>query len=215
MLRTSGIERAVRNRVLGPLARSLAARGWRARHLSLAAIFLGLLSGVLFVFDPARGGALYILSGLLDIVDGEVARRSKTADDAGAFLDSVLDRYTDFIVLLGILLYYHRRGTLDLTGTVVITALVFGSLMENYIQMRAESRGSSAAAGFWERPERLLAIGLAGILHDGLPEFETLSGLSSFYSESGLLGIVLTIVAAGTIWMTVRRILHGYMNLRG
>lgn len=103
-----------------------------------------------------RGGLIVILAGLFDMLDGEVARASRSETQFGAFYDSVIDRYSDIILLLGLVVYYARE---QLMGYVVLVGVVLmGSIMTSYTRARAECLISSCKVGFMERPERIVLL---------------------------------------------------------
>jgi len=103
-----------------------------------------------------RGGLVVILTGLFDMLDGEVARFSQSETRFGAFYDSVIDRYSDIILLQGLVVYYARQQML---GYVVLVGVVFmGSIMTSYTRARAECLIPSCKVGFMERPERIVLI---------------------------------------------------------
>ncbi len=212
MIRASRIEKIYREKALRPFAVMLLSAGWKPNQVSISALALSGVSGVLFVFSPFWGGIGFLISGFLDTLDGEMSRRSDRDSRAGAFLDSVLDRYSDFFVMFGILLYYHRKNALDITGIIIIIVLIFGNLMVDYVQIRAESKGTSASSGLWERPERVLLIGLAGIGYRLVPPTGWLKD-SVFFSEATLLGVVLSIMALGVTLMALQRLIYGYRKL--
>jgi len=108
-----------------------------------------------------RGGLIIILAGLFDMLDGEVARVSGNATRFGAFYDSVIDRYSDIIILQGLMVYYARRQML---GYVVLVGVAFmGAIMTSYSRARAESLIPSCKVGFMERPERIVLLIIGGL----------------------------------------------------
>jgi archaetidylinositol phosphate synthase len=107
--------------------------------------------------DPTLGGVFLALSGLLDIVDGAVARSTGRTSLRGAFLDSTLDRVAEVIVFLGILVGNYANPAL------VLVALSL-SLMVSYTRAKGDSLGvSMAGVGVGERSERLLVIIVASL----------------------------------------------------
>jgi CDP-diacylglycerol--glycerol-3-phosphate 3-phosphatidyltransferase len=103
-----------------------------------------------------QGGLVVILAGLFDMLDGEVARVSRSETRFGAFYDSVIDRYSDIILLQGLMVHYAREQML---GYVVLVGVVFmGAIMTSYSRARAECLISSCKVGFMERPERIVLI---------------------------------------------------------
>jgi CDP-diacylglycerol--glycerol-3-phosphate 3-phosphatidyltransferase len=109
----------------------------------------------------SRGALVIILAGLFDMLDGEVARFSRAETAFGAFYDSVIDRYSDIIILQGLMVYYARKQMLDY---VVLVGVVFmGAVLTSYARARAESLIHKCKVGFMERPERLVLIIIGGL----------------------------------------------------
>jgi len=118
------------------------------------------------------GGLLVLFAGIFDMFDGAMARFLNTVTTFGAFFDSTLDRYSESIILFGMLVYALQRPDLhdifwpfaheQLWMIAVIFIAVVGSLMVSYTKARAEGLGLECKTGLLARPERvvLLAIGL-------------------------------------------------------
>jgi CDP-diacylglycerol---glycerol-3-phosphate 3-phosphatidyltransferase len=108
-----------------------------------------------------RGGVVIIIAGMFDMLDGEVARFSRSETRFGAFYDSVIDRYSDTIILQGLMVYYAREQML---GYVVLVGVVFmGAVLTSYTRARAESLIPSCKIGFMERPERIVLLIIGGL----------------------------------------------------
>jgi CDP-diacylglycerol--glycerol-3-phosphate 3-phosphatidyltransferase len=102
-------------------------------------------------------------AGLFDMVDGRVARETNRVTRFGGFFDSVLDRYSDLALLVGLLVWY---GSINRFGYVVLTAIVMtGSVMVSYTRARAENTIPQCKVGFMERPERVVLL-IIGALFD-------------------------------------------------
>ncbi len=130
--------------------------------------FLGLVINIVAAVLLAEGqfrwaGAVIISAGLFDMVDGRVARATNQVTRFGGFFDSVLDRYSDLALLMGLLVYY---GNISRPFYVVLTAVVMtGSVMVSYARARAENTIPSCKVGFMERPERVVLL-IIGALFD-------------------------------------------------
>ena len=99
---------------------------------------------------------MLIGAGLFDMVDGRVARETNQVTRFGGFFDSVLDRYSDLGVLMGLLVYY---ASINRFFYVVLTAIVMtGTVMVSYTRARAENTIPRCKVGFLERPERVVLI---------------------------------------------------------
>ncbi len=130
--------------------------------------FVGLLINVwaafLFAVGNFRwGGVVVIAAGLFDMVDGRVARETNQVTRFGGFFDSVLDRYSDLGVLVGLLVYY---ASINRYFYVVLTAIVMmGTVMVSYTRARAENTIPKCKVGFMERPERVVLVILGGLFN--------------------------------------------------
>jgi peptidoglycan lytic transglycosylase len=136
----------------------------RPNHLTVMGLGVSLLAAAAFIDGRTRwAGVLLILAGLFDLFDGSLARASGQVTPFGAFLDSVIDRYSDLVVLLGIVVLFAR--TPHARGALVAMAGLVGSVMVSYTKARAESIGIECRVGFMERPERMICL-IAGALFD-------------------------------------------------
>jgi CDP-diacylglycerol--glycerol-3-phosphate 3-phosphatidyltransferase len=130
--------------------------------------FLGLVINIVAAYLFAAGsfrwaGAVVIGAGLFDMVDGRVARETNRVTRFGGFFDSVLDRYSDLALLMGLLVYY---ASINRFFYVVLTAIVMtGSVMVSYTRARAENTIPKCKVGFLERPERVVLL-IIGALFD-------------------------------------------------
>src|SRR5437588_10078312 len=104
-----------------------------------------------------RAAALVVIgAGLFDMVDGRVARETNRVTRFGGFFDSVLDRYSDLALLMGLLVYY---AFIYRFFYIVLTAIVMtGSVMVSYTRARAENTIPKCKVGFLERPERVVLL---------------------------------------------------------
>ena len=145
-----------------PVARALLALRLRPNHLTVLGLGVSLLTALSFARGRERWGAvLLVLAGLFDFFDGSLARLSGQVTPFGAFLDSVIDRYSDLVVLAGIVfLFWGRPQEVVLT----LVALI-GTVMVSYTKARAQAIGVACEIGLMERPERLIVL-IAGGLFD-------------------------------------------------
>ena len=149
-----------------PVGRALFRLRLRPNHLTVMGLAVSLGAAAAFVTGHVRlGGLLVVLAGLFDFCDGSLARASGQVTPFGGFLDSVIDRYSDLVVLLGIVVLFSRFS--NLRGAVAAMAALVGSLMVSYTKARAESIGVECNVGFMERPERMICL-IAGALFDVL-----------------------------------------------
>ena len=149
-----------------PVGRALFRLRLRPNHLTVMGLAISILAAAAFVTGHVRlGGLLVVVAGLFDFFDGSLARASGQVTPFGAFLDSVIDRYSDLVVLLGIVVLF--AGIPHMRGAVAAMAALVGSLMVSYTKARAESIGVECNVGFMERPERMICL-IAGAVFDML-----------------------------------------------
>ncbi len=108
------------------------------------------------------GGAIILFGGLFDMIDGRLARVGKMESKFGALYDSVLDRYSELVMFLGIC-YYLVAQSYFLSSLFAFIAMI-GSIMVSYVRARAESLGIECKGGLMQRPERILLIGISAVL---------------------------------------------------
>jgi CDP-diacylglycerol--glycerol-3-phosphate 3-phosphatidyltransferase len=186
---------------------------WRLtpNHVTYGGLLISMLAGLSFIYYPLLGGLLTLLTGLLDTLDGSLARATGQSKQFGAFLDSVLDRYTELIIYLGIWIYFYRHNA-QTCYYLLILLILFGSLMVSYTRARAEGLGERCLVGFFQRGERIILLGIAGILNPFINLFADLSG-SLWAMDLGLKG-VLVVLAFGTNLTAMWRFLHVLNKLR-
>lgn len=107
-------------------------------------------------------GALILFAGLFDMLDGQVARLGKMSSSFGALLDSVLDRYSELFMFLGIC-YYLISHHYFISSLFAFIGLI-GSMMVSYTRARAEGLGIECKGGLMQRPERIVLIGTSALL---------------------------------------------------
>lgn len=147
----------------------LIVRGLALSRISPNALtFIGLLINIYGAVLLAQGrffaaGLVIIGAGIFDMVDGRVARETNRVTRFGGFFDSVLDRYSDLALLMGLLVYYANIGR---NFYVVLTAVVMtASVMISYTRSRSENTIPQCKVGFLERPERIVLL-IIGALFD-------------------------------------------------
>lgn len=145
----------------------LVSRRVNPNFLTTSGFLLTVAAGLAFHGHRVRlAGALVLLGGLFDLVDGEVARKTGRVTKFGSFYDSTLDRISEVVVYLGILsLYNDYRLELGDVGMIYAVMLAMaGSLMISYTRARAQALGIDCRVGLMQRPERIILIGFASLL---------------------------------------------------
>lgn len=181
-----------------PVARALARLGVSPNAVTFAGLAGAGVSAYLIsegIFWA--GGVVMLLAGILDLFDGALARATGQDSDFGALLDSVIDRVSEIVVLLGLLLFYTRSGSVE--GNVLVYLAVGGSIMVSYLRARSEGLGIDCKVGIMTRPERVAALGFGLIIGHWLPN---------------VVLAVLGAIAALTILTTAQRLFHTWRSLK-
>jgi len=151
-------------RVLDAIVRGFAASGVNPNFLTFIGFGINLLAAYLFAYGYFRwAGLTIILAGVFDMTDGRVARLEGRVTPFGGFYDSVMDRYSDLCLLIGLLIYYGRINRFLYVSLVAVAMI--GSVMVSYTRARAENVIPSCKVGFLERPERVVLI-IIGAMFD-------------------------------------------------
>lgn len=141
--------------IISPLSWLVLRSGLPANAITTLATLLGMGSGVAVAAGRfALGGWLFLFSGILDTVDGRLARMRKTASLEGAVLDSILDRYVDGAFLIGLAWYYRETWVL-----FPILAALLGTSLVPYVRAKGEGLGVELRGGVMQRLERVLFLG--------------------------------------------------------
>jgi CDP-diacylglycerol--glycerol-3-phosphate 3-phosphatidyltransferase len=134
-------------------------------YFTLLGLCVNIIAAAAFVYGTwALAGVLVLTAGLCDMLDGAVARTFNKVTPFGGFLDSVIDRYSDLVLLIGLIIYYAAHENMQL---LVLTAVVsIGTILVPYARARAENFIPRCDVGIMERAERIILLAAGGILHD-------------------------------------------------
>jgi CDP-diacylglycerol---glycerol-3-phosphate 3-phosphatidyltransferase len=145
----------------------LASRGVTPNQLSFFGLLVTIASAPLLAQGWLSLGAWIFAAGsVIDSFDGALARRTGTATEAGAFLDSTFDRIGEAAALAGVAIFLARQGS-DLAVGAIVIALLGGNLT-SYVRARAEALGIECTVGWISRTERVFIMGILLLVH--LPE---------------------------------------------
>src|SRR5476651_142766 len=160
-------------KVIDPVVKVFIKMGLTPNVVTSIGFVLNVGVAVIFILGAEEGnrgdltyvgwaGGLILFAGLFDMLDGQVARLGNMKSTFGALYDSVLDRYSELIMFLGIC-YYLVAHHYFLSSIFAFIALM-GSMMVSYVRARAEGLGIECKGGLMQRPERVITIGLCAIL---------------------------------------------------
>jgi CDP-diacylglycerol--glycerol-3-phosphate 3-phosphatidyltransferase len=171
------------------VGRVIGATGISPNGLTILGLVLnGIAAGIIANGWLLVGGIALLFASAFDMLDGAVARATGKVSRFGAFLDSVIDRYCEAVVLIGLLYFLDRLG--DTWLVVGAAVALVGSLLVSYARARAEGLGLDCEVGFLQRPERVILLAVGLIFADWL------------------LAPVIWILAVVTNVTVVQRILH-------
>jgi CDP-diacylglycerol--glycerol-3-phosphate 3-phosphatidyltransferase len=148
-----------------------------------ALTFIGLLINIwaAWLFSEGRmfaAGLVVVGASVFDMVDGRVARETNQVTKFGGFFDSVLDRYSDLALYMGLLVYY---ASINRFFYIVLTAIAMtGSVMVSYTRARAENSIPKCKVGFLERPERIVLIMIGALFNRMAPVLWVIAVLSNW-----------------------------------
>jgi phosphatidylinositol phosphate synthase len=158
--------------ILNPFILLLHKMGVTPNMITSFGFILNIVAAVIFIIgaeQPDRtdmfyvgwGGFTILIAGLFDMMDGRLARVANLSSEFGAFYDSVIDRYSELVMFLGIC-YYLISQDYFLSSLFAFVALI-GSMMVSYTRSRAESLGINCSVGMMQRPARVVTIGAAAM----------------------------------------------------
>lgn len=152
------------NTIIRLIVRGLALSKIHPNALTFIGLLINIGAAALMAVGSFRWAAVVVIAAaIFDMVDGRVARETNQVTKFGGFFDSVIDRYSDLALLVGLLVYY---ASINRYFYVVLTAVVMtGCVMVSYTRARAECIIPLCKVGFMERPERIVLF-IIGALFD-------------------------------------------------
>jgi len=192
-------------RIIDAMVRWLAHGHINPNILTVIGVALNVGCGVLFGMGRFfSAGIALVVANLFDMLDGQVARLSGRVTRFGGFLDSSLDRLSDMVVFVGLMVFYARDTEFHSTLNVFLAgAGLMGSVMVSYASARAESLIPKCDVGFLRRPERVVLF-IIGAL-------STHPGSTNFFANR--MPAVLWVLAVGSYWTFAHRMYHTWREL--
>ncbi|MBA2341680.1 MAG: CDP-alcohol phosphatidyltransferase family protein [Pyrinomonadaceae bacterium] len=188
------------------MVRALAHNRVNPNILTVIGVLINVACGLLFGLGHFFwAGIVLIVANLFDMLDGNVARLTGRVTRFGGFLDSSLDRLSDMVVLLGIMLFYARDTQYhSILNVFLAGAGMMGSVMVSYASARAESLIPKCDVGFLRRPERVVLL-IIGAL-------STHWGSQSLFANR--MPAVLWVIAIGSYWTFAHRMYHTWRETK-
>lgn len=194
-------------KIINAMVRRLAFGGVNPNFLTVIGVLINVGCGVLFGFGQFFwAGIVLIVANLFDMLDGNVARLSGRVTPFGGFLDSSLDRLSDMVAFLGIIVFYASNTPQHSLLNVTLAGIgLIGSVMVSYTTARSEGMGVKANVGFLQRPERIVLL-IIGAL-------STWDWNSDFFLFNRM-PQVLWVLAIGSVWTFIHRMFYIWTEFR-
>ncbi len=194
-------------RIINSMVRGLASAGVSPNILTTVGVSINVLCGVLFgMGEFFWAGIVLIVANLFDMLDGNVARLTGNVTKFGGFLDSSLDRLSDMVAFLGIMMFYAGNSPEHSLLNVFLAGVgLIGSVMVSYTTARSEGLGVKANVGFLQRPERIVLLVIGAL--------STWDWNSDFFLFNRM-PQVLWVLAVGSIWTLIHRMFFIWQEFR-
>jgi len=217
--------------IINPLVKGLIKIGFTPNLVTITGLVLNIGVAIIFIMGAEEGnrgdlsyvgwaGALILFAGLFDMLDGQVARLGNMSSTFGALFDSVLDRYSEMIMFLGIC-YYLISHHYFLSSLFAFIALI-GSMMVSYTRARSEGLGIENKGGVMQRPERVVMTGISAMAcgitgHYIGGDYKYFIKMVPFhvFETMSIFTIPLTIMALLTNITALKRLFHAKKVLEG
>jgi CDP-diacylglycerol---glycerol-3-phosphate 3-phosphatidyltransferase len=184
--------------IINAMVRWIANAGIHPNILTTIGVCINVACGLLFgLGEFFWAGIVLIIANLFDMLDGNVARLTGTVSRFGSFLDSSLDRMSDMVVFLGIMVFYAGNTPQHSVLNVFLAGVgMMFSVLVSYTAARSDSLGVKANVGFLQRPERIVLL-IIGAL-------STWNWNSEFFLYNRM-PQVLWVLAIGSVWTFIHR----------
>lgn len=215
--------------LFNPFIQFLIKIGVTPNMVTVMGLILNVLATVIFVYGAEKSnrgdhsiitlaGFVLLIGGLMDMIDGRMARIGNMESKYGALFDSVLDRYSEMVMFLGIC-YYLIAHDYFLSSLFAFIALI-GSVMVSYTRARAEGLGVNASVGMMQRPERIIIIGAAALAVGAVskiigPDYKIEVDWLPFplFETMTVFTFPIVILAIGANMTAIKRLLHAKKEL--
>lgn len=190
-----------------PVANVLISLGVTANTVTILGFVINVVAGILFAYERLiLAGILIVVGGSFDMIDGAVARMRKVSDSSGALLDSVIDRYSEGAIFMGIAAYFYKSsGLYGIWGILLTFATMIGSFLVSYTRARSEGLAVECKVGLMQRTERLVLLAIS-VIANGI--------LKDLVANNLILIIVLAILTIFTHITAVHRLIYSFRRLR-
>ena len=201
--------------VINPIVKGMVHIGITPNFITTTGFVLNVAAAVLLVYASLNhphelsylgwSGGIILFAGLFDMMDGRVARVGGMSSTFGALYDSVLDRYSELVTLIGISIWLSNAGYV--WGSIITYVALIGSIMVSYVRARAEGLDIECKVGLMQRPERVV-LTAAGLIFTGIfADTESFDPVLILIVPLFLIAVLANLTA---FW----RIIHCYRQLK-
>lgn len=191
--------------IIRPLERAFLAGKVSPNVLTVCSLLSCCVSGTAIATNHMATAAwAYIVAGIFDILDGRLARRTNQSSQAGAFLDSVSDRWGELVVFCGFAWFLR-----DSAWLAAVMLAVAGSMMVSYTRARGEGLGIKLAGGLMQRAERIALVSVGTLL---TAWFDAASDTAEYGPH--VIGVALLLTGVGSSATAIGRWYRGYKILK-
>jgi CDP-diacylglycerol--glycerol-3-phosphate 3-phosphatidyltransferase len=193
--------------ITNPVASALVSLGLTANIATIIGFVINVIVGILFSYGRLiLAGALIVVGGSFDMIDGAIARIRKVNDSSGALLDSVIDRYSEGAIFIGIAAYFYKSNNFyGILGVLLTFATMIGSFLVSYTRARSEGLAVDCSVGLMQRTERLVLLAI-GVIANGF--------FKNLIANNLILIVVLAILTIFTHITAVHRLIYSFRCLR-
>lgn len=195
--------------VISPLENFFIEKRVNPNILTAMTLLISIFSGVSISLGlMGLGGWLMLFGSTFDLIDGRIARAQGQSSKAGAFFDSVIDRYSELIIMTAFIIYYR----FSIPVMIVIILTIIGTVMVSYTRARGEGLGVICELGIVQRAERALYLGLGTALDPLITAFIEPDTKTPYHF---LILAVFGVLAIGTNFTAIWRLKWIYRKLEG
>ena len=168
--------------------------------ITIVSLFISLITACIYSQGYIFTGSVFLLAGsTFDMLDGRVARKTNSESTLGSFMDSCFDRFSEIFIMVGLFIYYFP----DIFCYVIMVASLF-SLTVSYVKAAADNLGLSSNVGLMQRADRVVYLGVGGIISGFCEYFNII-----FFNSSHLLFMgVIVIIGIFSFTTTIQRLLY-------
>lgn len=200
------------NKILDPVGAKLADFGVSPNAVTIIGLAIIFIVGGLIAYSHLfAAGFLMLFGGVFDTLDGAVARAKKLKSSAGALFDSVIDRYAEAAIFLGLSIYFFVYNR-SLYGFILTFTSMTGSFLVSYVRARAEGLDIQCDVGLMQRAERMLLLAIGLVFHNSLQIQRWFPKVDKVEADL-LLILVLAVLSLTSHYTAIYRLVFAYRRL--